>query len=134
MPRALHLLFMVHVFSPTVLSLQSLNTTLQSQLNESMKSIELLQNKNEELIKILEGQKEENQSLTTTIHQREQELLEKRQQYDIDSTKLKLGVCQLQFCLFLSRVFICFFIFFLPALCKRSLKVYILLIHIFRGR
>ncbi|KAJ6665454.1 hypothetical protein lerEdw1_003295 [Lerista edwardsae] len=72
------------------LSLQSLNTTLQSQLNESMKSIELLQNKNEELITILEGHKEENQSLTATIHQREQELLEKRQQYDIDATKLKL--------------------------------------------
>ncbi|XP_066490947.1 coiled-coil domain-containing protein 14 [Tiliqua scincoides] len=71
-------------------SLQSLNTTLQSQLNESMKSIELLQNKNEELIKILEDQKEENKSLTATIHQREQELLGKRQQYDIDSTKLKL--------------------------------------------
>lgn len=73
-----------------------------------MKSIELLQNKNEELIKILEGQKEDNKSLTATIHQREQELLEKKQQY-IDSTKLKLGLCQLQFYLFLSRVFIhCF--------------------------
>ncbi|XP_053100913.1 coiled-coil domain-containing protein 14 isoform X2 [Hemicordylus capensis] len=73
-----------------LVSLQSLNITLQSQLNESMKSIELLQNKNEELIKILECHKDENKRLTSTIHEREQELLENRQQYDIDSTKLKI--------------------------------------------
>ncbi|XP_063144843.1 coiled-coil domain-containing protein 14 isoform X2 [Candoia aspera] len=71
-------------------SLQSLNMTLQSQLNESIKSIELLQDKNEEFIKILESQKEENQRLTRQIHEKEQELLEKKQQYDIDSTKLKI--------------------------------------------
>lgn len=66
--------------------------TLQSQLTESMKSIELLQNKNEELIKILESQNEENKSLTRTIHERDQELLEKKQQHGIESTKLKIGV------------------------------------------
>ncbi|XP_062972739.1 coiled-coil domain-containing protein 14 isoform X2 [Elgaria multicarinata webbii] len=71
-------------------SLQSLNMTLQSQLNKSMESIELLQNKNEEFIKILESQKEENKRLTRMIHERDQELLEKRRQYDIDSTKLKI--------------------------------------------
>ncbi|XP_007419992.1 coiled-coil domain-containing protein 14 [Python bivittatus] len=71
-------------------SLQSLNMTLQSQLNESMKSIELLQDKNEEFIKILESKKEENKRLTRQIHEKEQELLEKKQQYDIDSTKLKI--------------------------------------------
>uniref|UniRef100_A0A8D0C966 Coiled-coil domain containing 14 n=1 Tax=Salvator merianae TaxID=96440 RepID=A0A8D0C966_SALMN len=71
-------------------SLQSLNMTLQTQLNESMKSIELLQNKNEEFIKILENQKEENKRLTQIIHEREQDLLEKRQQFEIDATKLKI--------------------------------------------
>ncbi|XP_034278853.1 coiled-coil domain-containing protein 14 isoform X1 [Pantherophis guttatus] len=73
-----------------VVSLQSLNMTLQSQLNESMRSIELLQDKNEEFIKILESQKEENKRLTRQIHEKEQELLEKKQQCDIDSTKLKI--------------------------------------------
>ncbi|XP_032074290.1 coiled-coil domain-containing protein 14 isoform X2 [Thamnophis elegans] len=73
-----------------VVSLQSLNMTLQSQLNESMRSIELLQDKNEEFIKILENQKEENKRLTRQIHEKEQELLEKKQQRDIDSTKLKI--------------------------------------------
>lgn len=79
-------------FPPIVVSLQSLNMTLQSQLNESMRSIELLQDKNEEFIKILESQKEENKRLTRQIHEKEQELLQKKQQCDIDSTKLKIGV------------------------------------------
>lgn len=79
-------------FSPIVVSLQSLNMTLQSQLNESIRSIELLQEKNEEFIKILESQKEENKRLIRQIHEKEQELLEKKQQHDIDSTKLKIGV------------------------------------------
>ncbi|KAL7991790.1 hypothetical protein Chor_016046, partial [Crotalus horridus] len=73
-----------------VVSLQSLNMTLQSQLNESIRSIELLQDKNEEFIKILESQKEENKRLIRQIHEKEQELLEKKQQHDIDSTKLKI--------------------------------------------
>ncbi|XP_058051158.1 coiled-coil domain-containing protein 14 isoform X2 [Ahaetulla prasina] len=73
-----------------VMSLQSLNMTLQSQLNESMRSIELLQDKNEEFIKILESQKEENKRLTRQIQKKEQELLEKKQQCDINSTKLKI--------------------------------------------
>ncbi|XP_042300912.1 coiled-coil domain-containing protein 14 [Sceloporus undulatus] len=72
------------------ISLRSLNVTLQAQLSESVKSIESLQNKNEELIKILESQKEENKRQTRIIHEREQELLERRQQHDIESTKLKL--------------------------------------------
>uniref|UniRef100_A0A670HYG2 Coiled-coil domain containing 14 n=1 Tax=Podarcis muralis TaxID=64176 RepID=A0A670HYG2_PODMU len=71
-------------------SLQSLNITLQSQLNEYMKSNELLRNKNEEIIKMLESQKEENRRLTRIIHERDQELHEKQQQYDIFSTKLKI--------------------------------------------
>ncbi|XP_060118157.1 coiled-coil domain-containing protein 14 [Heteronotia binoei] len=72
------------------ISLQSLNRTLQSQMNESMKSIESLQNKNEELIKILESQREEEKRLTRIIHEREQELLEKKQQNDVELTKLKM--------------------------------------------
>lgn len=76
-----------------VISLQSLNRTLQSQLNESVKSIESLQQKNEELIKILESQREEEKRLNRIIHEREQELLEKKQQNDIESTKLKIGMC-----------------------------------------
>ncbi|XP_048342629.1 coiled-coil domain-containing protein 14 isoform X2 [Sphaerodactylus townsendi] len=72
------------------ISLQSLNRTLQNQLKESVKSIESLQNKNEELIKILEDQRGEDKRLTRIIHEREQELLEKKQQYDIESTKLKM--------------------------------------------
>ncbi|XP_072581374.1 coiled-coil domain-containing protein 14 isoform X4 [Vulpes vulpes] len=41
-------------------SLQSLNKSLQNQLQESLKSQELLQNKNEELLKVIENQKDEN--------------------------------------------------------------------------
>ncbi|XP_077176545.1 coiled-coil domain-containing protein 14 isoform X2 [Paroedura picta] len=73
-----------------LISLQSLNRTLQSQLNEYVKSIESLQNKNEELFKVLESQREEEKRLTRIIHEREQELLEKKQQNDIESTKHKM--------------------------------------------
>nr|XP_020656749.1 coiled-coil domain-containing protein 14 [Pogona vitticeps] len=71
-------------------SLQALNKALQQQLNESMKGIELLQKKNEEVTQLLENQREENKRLNRIIYEREQELLEKKQQYDIESTKLKM--------------------------------------------
>lgn len=76
-----------------VVSLQSLNMMLQTQLKESLKGIELLQAKNEELLKIIENQKEENKHLTKDIQDKEKELLENKQQYDIHSTKLKIGKC-----------------------------------------
>ncbi|XP_035186742.1 coiled-coil domain-containing protein 14 isoform X2 [Oxyura jamaicensis] len=73
-------------------SLQSLNMMLQTQLQESLKGLESLQAKNEELLKIIENQKEENKHLVRDIQDKENELLENKQQYDIHSTKLKLEV------------------------------------------
>ncbi|KAJ7345877.1 hypothetical protein JRQ81_001827 [Phrynocephalus forsythii] len=71
-------------------SLQALNKALQHQLNESMKGIELLQKKNEDITHLLESQREENKRLTRIIHEGEQELLEKKQQYGLETTKLKM--------------------------------------------
>ncbi|NWV12248.1 CCD14 protein, partial [Ptilonorhynchus violaceus] len=75
-----------------LVSLQSLNMMLQSQLKESQKSLDSLQAKNEELLKIIESQKEENKHLAKGIQEKEQELLENKQHYDIHSTKLKIEV------------------------------------------
>uniref|UniRef100_A0A8C8B5K5 Coiled-coil domain containing 14 n=1 Tax=Otus sunia TaxID=257818 RepID=A0A8C8B5K5_9STRI len=75
-----------------VVSLQSLNMMLQSQLKESLKGLESLQAKNEELLKIIESQKGENKHLAKDIQDKEQELLENKQHYDIHSTKLKIEV------------------------------------------
>ncbi|XP_009080475.1 PREDICTED: coiled-coil domain-containing protein 14, partial [Acanthisitta chloris] len=73
-----------------LVSLQSLNMMLQSQLQESQKGLESLQAKNEELLKIIENQKEENKHLVKGIQDKEEELLENKQHYDIHSTKLKM--------------------------------------------
>ncbi|NXO77229.1 CCD14 protein, partial [Sitta europaea] len=75
-----------------LVSLQSLNMMLQSQLKESQKGLESLQAKNEELLKIIESQKEENKHLAKGIQDKEEELLENKQHYDIHSTKLKIEV------------------------------------------
>ncbi|NWI75147.1 CCD14 protein, partial [Dryoscopus gambensis] len=75
-----------------LVSLQSLNMMLQSQLKESQKGLDSLQAKNEELLKIIESQKEENKHLAKGIQDKEEELLENKQHYDIHSTKLKIEV------------------------------------------
>ncbi|NXM12733.1 CCD14 protein, partial [Ploceus nigricollis] len=75
-----------------LVSLQSLNMMLQSQLKESQKGLDSLQAKNEELLKIIESQKEENKHLAKGIQDKEEELLENKQHYDIRSTKLKIEV------------------------------------------
>ncbi|NXQ67737.1 CCD14 protein, partial [Quiscalus mexicanus] len=75
-----------------LVSLQSLNMMLQSQLKESQKGLDSLQAKNEELLKIIESQKEENKHLAKGIQDKEEELLENKQHFDIYSTKLKIEV------------------------------------------
>ncbi|NWS25992.1 CCD14 protein, partial [Polioptila caerulea] len=75
-----------------LVSLQSLNMMLQSQLRESQKGLDSLQAKNEELLKIIESQKEENKHLAKGIQDKEEELLENKQHYDINSIKLKIEV------------------------------------------
>lgn len=71
-------------------SLQSLNMSLQNQLQESLKSQELLQSKNEELLKVIENQKEENKKFTTLFKDKEQTLLHNKQQFDIEMTRVKM--------------------------------------------
>ncbi|CAO2631659.1 Coiled-coil domain-containing protein 14, partial [Lemmus lemmus] len=76
--------------SLTVFSLQSLNMSLQSQLQESLKSQELLQSKNEELLKVIENLSDENKKFTTLFKDKEQTLLQNKQQFDIEMTRVKI--------------------------------------------
>lgn len=69
-------------------SLQSLS--LQNQLQESLKSQELLQSKNEELLKVIEDQREENRRFSTLFKDEEQALLHSRQQFDMEMTRVKM--------------------------------------------
>ncbi|XP_048202741.1 coiled-coil domain-containing protein 14 [Perognathus longimembris pacificus] len=71
-------------------SLQSLNMSLQNQLQELMKSQELLQSKNEELLKVIENQKDENKKFTSLFKDKDQTLLENKQQFDIEMTRIKI--------------------------------------------
>ncbi|XP_031536245.2 coiled-coil domain-containing protein 14 isoform X2 [Vicugna pacos] len=71
-------------------SLQSLNKSLQNQLQESLKSQELLQSKNEELLKVIENQKDENRKFAGIFKEKDQTLLENKQQFDIETTRMKI--------------------------------------------
>ncbi|XP_075685137.1 coiled-coil domain-containing protein 14 isoform X3 [Rhinoderma darwinii] len=66
--------------SSAVTSLQSMNETLQHQLNESQKGLKSLQSKNQELLEEIEVQKEERGKTAQIIHEREQEILNMKQQ------------------------------------------------------
>ncbi|XP_054431174.1 coiled-coil domain-containing protein 14 [Pteronotus mesoamericanus] len=71
-------------------SLQSLNKSLQNQLQESLKSQELLQSKNEELLKVIENQKDENKKFADIFKEKDQIILENKQQFDIETTRIKI--------------------------------------------
>lgn len=66
--------------------------SLQSQLQESLKSQELLQSKNEELLKVIENHRDENKKFTTLFKDKEQTLLQNKQQFDIEMTRVKIGM------------------------------------------
>lgn len=71
-------------------SLQSLNKSLQNQLQESLKSQELLQSKNEELLKVIENQKDENKRFAGMFKEKDETILENKQQFDIETTRIKI--------------------------------------------
>uniref|UniRef100_A0A2K6G128 Coiled-coil domain containing 14 n=1 Tax=Propithecus coquereli TaxID=379532 RepID=A0A2K6G128_PROCO len=71
-------------------SLQSLNMSLQNQLQESLKSQELLQSKNEELLKVIENQKNENKKFSNIFKDKEQTILENKQQFDMEITRINI--------------------------------------------
>lgn len=73
-------------------SLQSLNKSLQNQLQESLKSQELLQSKNEELLKVIENQKDENKKFADIFKEKDQTILDNKQQFDIETTRIKIGM------------------------------------------
>lgn len=75
-----------------VFSLQSLNKSLQNQLQESLKNQELLQSKNEELLQVIENQKDENKKFAGMFKEKDQSLLENKQQFDIETTRIKIGM------------------------------------------
>ncbi|XP_072435440.1 coiled-coil domain-containing protein 14 isoform X3 [Chiloscyllium punctatum] len=75
-----------------VISLQSMNTTLQAQLTECLKGLESLQQKNEELMNVIDKQREENKQLLKLVQGKEQDLFQKSQQCEMDTTRVKIEV------------------------------------------
>ncbi|XP_078062392.1 coiled-coil domain-containing protein 14-like, partial [Mustelus asterias] len=75
-----------------VISLQSMNATLQAQLRESLKGLESLQKKNEELLNVIDKQREENKQLLRLVQGKEQDLFQKSQQCEIDTTRVKMEI------------------------------------------
>lgn len=56
-----------------------------------MKSQELLQSKNEELLKVIENQKDENKKFADIFKEKDQTILDNKQQFDIETTRIKIG-------------------------------------------
>ncbi|XP_075037284.1 coiled-coil domain-containing protein 14 [Mixophyes fleayi] len=73
-------------------SLQSMNETLQHQLEESQKCLQSLQSKHEDLIQALDFQREENRKFTQISQEKDQEIGQIRQQNDVTSAKMKMEV------------------------------------------
>ncbi|XP_063790139.1 coiled-coil domain-containing protein 14 isoform X2 [Pseudophryne corroboree] len=72
--------------------LQSLNEKLQHQFEESQTCLLSLQCKNEEHLRIIDIQKDENRKCTHIIQEKDQEILQIRQQNDIICAKMKTEV------------------------------------------
>ncbi|XP_075412431.1 coiled-coil domain-containing protein 14 [Tenrec ecaudatus] len=77
-------------------SLQSLNASLQNQLQESLQSQEFLQRRNEELLNVIENQTEENKKFATIFKEKDQSILENKQQFDIETTRMKIELEEAQ--------------------------------------
>ncbi|XP_045143515.1 coiled-coil domain-containing protein 14 isoform X2 [Echinops telfairi] len=77
-------------------SLQSLNASLQNQLQESLQSQEFLQRKNEELLNVIENQTGENKKFATIFKEKDQTILENKQQFDIETTRMKIELEEAQ--------------------------------------
>lgn len=75
-----------------VVSLQFMNTTLQAQLRESLKGLESLQKKNEELLNVISSQREQNNQLLRQMQGKEQDLFQSRQQCEMDTSRVKMEV------------------------------------------
>ncbi|XP_064420010.1 coiled-coil domain-containing protein 14 [Latimeria chalumnae] len=75
-----------------LLSLQSMNMMLQTQVKESEKGLEQLRKKDEELLQVMDGQKEENKRLLKLIQEKEQELVQGRQQCEMDTVRVRKEV------------------------------------------
>ncbi|MEE6521024.1 hypothetical protein FKM82_019009 [Ascaphus truei] len=75
-----------------VISLQSMNMTLQHQLNKSQKGLESLRSNNEELLKVIDIQKDENKKFAKIIQEKEGERLKLWQQNEIAATTGKIEV------------------------------------------
>ncbi|MBN3323960.1 CCD14 protein, partial [Atractosteus spatula] len=75
-----------------IISLQSMNMTLQSKLQESQKGFEALQKRNEELVQIIEVQRQEKSLLLKTIENKDKELQERRQTCEVDTARVKMDV------------------------------------------
>ncbi|XP_072331688.1 coiled-coil domain-containing protein 14 isoform X3 [Scyliorhinus torazame] len=73
-----------------VFSLQSMNMTLQAQLRESLKGLETLQKKNEELLNVIDKQREGNKQLLRLVQGKEKDLFQKSQQCEMDTTRVKM--------------------------------------------
>lgn len=68
-----------------------MNTTLQAQLRESLKGLESLQKKNEELLNVISSQREQNNQFLRQVQGKEQDLFQSRQQCEMDTSRVKMG-------------------------------------------
>ncbi|XP_044525098.1 coiled-coil domain-containing protein 14 [Gracilinanus agilis] len=73
-----------------LISIQSLNMSLQTQLKESLRNQKLMKTKNEKLLKVIENQKEEYKKCIKLFQEQDKKVLENKQHFEMETTKIKM--------------------------------------------
>ncbi|XP_074157522.1 coiled-coil domain-containing protein 14 isoform X2 [Sminthopsis crassicaudata] len=73
-----------------LISTQSLNMSLQTQLKESLRNQKLLKSKNDKLLKVVENQREEYKKYVKLFQEKDKKLFENKKHFEMEIAKIKI--------------------------------------------
>ncbi|XP_020841646.2 coiled-coil domain-containing protein 14 isoform X3 [Phascolarctos cinereus] len=73
-----------------LISTQSLNMSLQTQLKESLRNQKLLKSKNDKLLKVIESQKEEYKKYVKIFQEKDKKIFENKKHFEMETAKIKI--------------------------------------------
>ncbi|XP_043847010.1 coiled-coil domain-containing protein 14 isoform X2 [Dromiciops gliroides] len=73
-----------------LISTQSLNMSLQTQLKESLRNQKLLKSKNDKLLKVIESQKEEYKKYVKLFQEKDKKMFENKKHFEMETAKIKI--------------------------------------------
>ncbi|XP_027700921.1 coiled-coil domain-containing protein 14 isoform X3 [Vombatus ursinus] len=73
-----------------LISTQSLNMSLQTQLKESLRNQKLLRSKNDKLLQVIESQKEEYRKYVKIFQEKDKKIFENKKHFEMETAKIKI--------------------------------------------